>query len=396
MKVLWVTTFPPRRCGIGDYAADLADALTKTEDLHLRVLTYRDGLSTGVTRTNGFEVSRALGGTVSARGLKSEIRTFEPDIVHLQSASFLHPPGVNGSLADSCEVPLVTTVHDTPSSWRVFHVIPGLRKIYKKTSCFLVHSRAVARTMSIFQGIDEGKVVEIAHGVDLDRYSPRSPRGEVLGRYGLEGQRIILFFGFVRPGKGLETLLEAWKKVESSFADAILVVAGGVPTEAMRYHLLLKSEARYPARIRRLTSQLGLSNRVVFTGYVPGLLVPGLLAAAEIVVLPYEGGVSQSGPLHKALASGCAIVATNVPGFQALLDDGNCGVLVPPQNPDALAEAIRTLLEDRVKARALGRQARETAENSLGWSTIAARTFGIYHSLQMTESRSRGEAVPHT
>src|SRR3972149_8037954 len=112
MRVLWVTTFPPRRCGIGDYAADLASHVSRNQDPELRIVTYPDGVAEGVARENGFEVSRWLGGASSNGNLLAEIRSFGPDIVHLQSASFLHPPSVNAEVA-TCDVPLVTTVHDT-------------------------------------------------------------------------------------------------------------------------------------------------------------------------------------------------------------------------------------------------------------------------------------------
>jgi len=380
MKVLCITTFPPRRCGIGDYASDLAARLSRTHDLSLRILTYADGLAKGVSEEDGFEISRGLGGRFSARRVRLEIDRFHPDLVHLQSSAFLHSPGVNGQVAAS-EVPIVTTVHDAPSSWRLFQVIPGLRKVYRKSSRLFVHSAALRQTLSLVHGVDDRRIVEIAHGVDLDKYSPWAPQGEVLRRFGLESRRIVLFFGFVRPGKGLETLLKAWSKIESSCPDAVLVIAGGIPTEARRYDLLLKTEADYPDRMRRLAADLGISARVVFTGYVPGALVPGLLASSEIVVLPYEGSVSQSGPLHKALASGRAIIATDAPGFREVIRDGSEGILVPPRNPESLAEAIMRLLEDPTNARDLGKRARAKAEASLSWSAVAARTLEVYQSL---------------
>ncbi len=395
MKVLWVTTFPPRRCGIGDYAADLAANLLKIRELDLRILTYADGMASGLTKENGLEVLRTLGGGFPARRVAGEIRTSKPDLVHLQSSSFLHPPAINRGVAEACQVPLVTTVHDTPGSWRVFYMIQGLRKVYRKSSRLLVHSAGVARTLSTFHAVDGRRIMQIALGVDITKYSPHAPQGEALHSYALEGRRVILFFGFVRPGKGLETLLIAWSKIESSLPDAVLVVAGGVPSEPKRYDYLLKTEADYPKTIRALATQIGISKRVVFTGYVPESLVPGLLASAEVIVLPYEGGISQSGPLNKALASGCAIVATDVPGIREIIRDGSEGRLIPPRSPEVLGEAIKALLEDPAKARELRRQARAKAETSLAWSAVAARTLEVYESLSLTESPPAGGAVQH-
>ncbi len=381
MKVLHVTTFPPRRCGIGDYAADLTLSLSRIPDLEIRILTYSDGFAPVIHRGNGIEVSRRLQGRFLKRRIIAELRAFEPDLVHMQSASHLHPVTVNEGVAEACEVPLVTTVHDAPVSWRVFYTIRGLRKIYNKSSSILVHSAGVTRTLSDFHHVGTHKIMEVVHGVDLDKYSPHAPREEALRTYALEGQRIVVFFGFLRPGKGLETLLAAWSKIESSFADVVLVVAGGVPSEVRRYDLLLRSEADYPEKVRGLATRLGISNRVVFTGYVHPSLVAGLLASSEVAVLPYDGGLPQSGPLHKALACGCAVVATEVAGFREVLEAGKDGLLVPPGEPERLGEAIKVLLDNPDRAQQLAKRAREKAEKQLGWSVAADRTLGIYREL---------------
>ena len=78
MKVLWITTFPPRRCGIGDYAADLATGLLTRRDLHLRILTYPDGLAEDAAREDRFDVVRRLGQGFPARRIPSEIAAFKP------------------------------------------------------------------------------------------------------------------------------------------------------------------------------------------------------------------------------------------------------------------------------------------------------------------------------
>jgi len=380
MRVLWVTTFPPRRCGIGDYASDLASQISRNRDPELRIVTYPDGVAQRVARENGFEVSRSLGGASPNGNLAAEIRSFDPDLLHLQSASFLHRPSVNEAVA-ACEVPLITTVHDTPGSWRAFRVLRGLRRVYERSRRLLVHSPEVGRILSGLHAVDADRIVTLPHGVDLDKYSPHAPTGDALRNFGLSGRRIVLFFGFVRPGKGLETLLRAWQRIEASHPDTVLVLAGGIPSDPRRYHLLLKNEADYPRELMNLAAALGISDRLLSTGYVPGHLVPGLLASSEVVVLPYVNAIHQSGPLHKSLASGRAIVATNIGGFRELLEDGRDSILVPPGEPEPLADAIGGLLDDPARASDIATQAREKAEKSLGWSAVAARTLEVYQSL---------------
>jgi glycosyltransferase involved in cell wall biosynthesis len=348
--------------------------------LQQRVLTYPDGLGQRVYDWDGVEVSRNLPVRPTSQELADRLKEFQPDLVHLQSSSFLHTSSVNRALSIECAVPLVTTVHDTPHSWRVFYTIPSLRSIYEKSSRLVAHSSSVSRVLQEFHRVDAGKIVRMPHGVDTDEYRPDVDATDARAQFDLDGKRVVLFFGFLRPGKGIETLLRAWVPVASSLPDALLVIGGGSPTRARRYGFA-RSEADYPARLQTMASNLGIRDRVRFTGYVPDALVPGLLASAEMAVFPYEGSPSQSGPLHKILSTGKPVIATAFPGFQEVLTEGREAVLVPPGDAGSLATAIQNLLADPVAAREMGRLAREKAVRLMGWSVVIRETMGVYTSL---------------
>ncbi len=373
-----VSTFPPRRCGIGDYTAELTTAFVRAGRVQLRIETYPDGLDPGVIEEDGFQVSRKLGGDHVAENVASDIAAFGPDIVHLQSSTFLHSPAVNRAVADACEVPLVTTVHDTPRSWRVFYTIPALRKIYSKSARVIVHSTAVARALADFHHVDRRKLVRIPHGVDVDEISPTTSAEGARKQYDLHGHRIVLFFGFLRPGKGLEQLLEAWSLIEKSNPDALLVVAGGTPTKARKYFLNMRDEASYPMTLRQHAEALGIATRVKFTGFVPADLVSGLLSSADVIVLPYEGQASQSGPLHKALGAGRPLIASRVPGNEELLEDGETALLTPPGDARSLADTIHLVLSDTQLSSMLAQNARRLAEEKLAWSIVGRMTEALY------------------
>lgn len=115
--------------------------------------------------------------------------------------------------------------------------------------------------------------------------------------------------------------------------------------------------------------------------HVPRRRWPKLFAEASVVVLPYESGVSQSGPLHKALASGRAILATDIPTFNTVIDSGVNGLLVSPGNEEALAGGLRMLLSDPSLWDSLGKFARSTAVSRLDWSLVVGQTLAVYESL---------------
>jgi glycosyltransferase involved in cell wall biosynthesis len=140
----------------------------------------------------------------------------------------------------------------------------------------------------------------------------------------------LLFFGFVRPYKGLDVAFEALAKVVSRGLDVELVVAGEFwgPLEPWRRQL----------------AGLGLTQRVrLRPGYVPDAEVGGLLAASHLVLAPYRNA-TQSGIVPIAASAGRAVVATAVGGLAEQVVDGATGVLAPPGDADALAAAIERAL----------------------------------------------------
>jgi glycosyltransferase involved in cell wall biosynthesis len=301
-----------------------------------------------------------------------------PDLVHFQSATFLHDRGVNKCLAQLKNPPLVTTVHDTPRSPRVFYTIPNLREIYRKSRAIVTHSKGVLETLNRYHRVPVNKLSLVPLGVDIDRFHPDADRRRVQVIYNLLGKRVILFFGFLRPGKGLETLLAAWAKTSRRSHDAVLVIAGDSPSRTMRYGLLAEREQDYPSFLRDLAKQLGLSTEVVFTGHVPDDLVPGLLTNADVVVFPNDTNLSQSYPLHQALGAGAAILTTTSPASEEVLVDGKNALLVPPRNVEALCAGLDLLMRDEVLRKRMKVSARATAVERCSWTHISDRLIRIY------------------
>ena len=179
---------------------------------------------------------------------------------------------------------------------------------------------------------------------DLDRLKPGAPRRRVLhplyaqfdrGRWtresaraklGLDGE-VAVFFGYVRRYKGLDTLLDAWPLVRAR-RPATLVVAGEFYEEA----------APYRAQVDRANASGGSSVRLL-DRYLPDDEVEALFKAADVVVLPYRSA-TQSGVTHVAYALGVPVITTDVGGLAETVRPGETGLVAPPENPGALAEAI--------------------------------------------------------
>jgi len=172
---------------------------------------------------------------------------------------------------------------------------------------------------------------------------------------------VILFFGLLRPYKGLDTLLEAFRAVE----DAELWIVGNprMPVEPLR-----ELAARAPGRVRFLTR------------FVEDAEVPAIMRRADILVLPYRD-VEQSGVLYTGLAFAKPMVLSAVGGFPELASRHGAARIVPPHNPAELAHALGELTADSGAREVLSAAAARAAQEEYSWDSIAARTRDLYEEL---------------
>lgn len=189
-------------------------------------------------------------------------------------------------------------------------------------------------------------------------------------RYNLGADNpVILFFGILTASKGIPDLLQAFALAHRQQPQVRLVVAG-FPTKYIDMNELLQ-----------MTEDLGVADAVSFDGrYIPFDEVGPLMNLATAVVYPYRNS-TQSGALQVAYAFGRPVIATNVGGLPEAVDDGRSGLLVPPQNPPALAEAILKFIEEPAMAAEMGRYAHYLSETRYSWRPIAAKIMEVYGGL---------------
>jgi glycosyltransferase involved in cell wall biosynthesis len=176
--------------------------------------------------------------------------------------------------------------------------------------------------------------------------------------------RVVLFFGLIRPYKGVERLLEAFELLAKA-EDLHLVIAGAAEPALARAleSAIERSEAK--ARIR-LRPRFSTDPELV-----------ALLRMADVVVFPYHH-VDQSGALLLAMSFGKAVIASDIPGFREYLDDGVEGVLCDTSKPPRLAREILALAREDARREALGAAAREVSLESYAWEGIAQQISGMY------------------
>jgi glycosyltransferase involved in cell wall biosynthesis len=193
--------------------------------------------------------------------------------------------------------------------------------VLRQSDGFLVASEAVEKELR--ELVPGARARRVLHPV-YAQYAATESRAAARAALDLSGD-VLLFFGFVRPYKGLDTLLDALPIILAR-RPATLVVAGE----------FYEPIAPYRERVHAL----GLDARVRFLDrYLPDEDVRRLLAAADVCVLPYRSA-TQSGVLQVAYGAGCPVIATRVGGLPEFVAEGVSGLLVPPEDPPALAQAV--------------------------------------------------------
>jgi alpha-maltose-1-phosphate synthase len=228
--------------------------------------------------------------------------------------------------------------------------------------------------LSCYPAVDPDRVAVIRNGIDTREYAP-DPGTDVLARYGVDpGRPYVVFVGRITRQKGVPVLLRAAAQLDP--AAQLVLCAGQPDTEELA--------AEVTALVGELREQR--SGVVWITGMLPRPEIIQLLTHATVFACPslYE-------PLGivnlEAMACGTAVAGTRVGGIPEVVADGETGLLVPPDDPVALAAALNALVHDPDRAAAMGARGRERAVAEFDWGGIAAQTAALYAGLV---TRGRG------
>jgi glycosyltransferase involved in cell wall biosynthesis len=234
------------------------------------------------------------------------------------------------------------------------------RRLAERMDAVVVHTRGGAAELERL-GVDGGRVRVIPHGAfdHLTRQADERPLPADLAE--VEGP-VILYFGTLRPYKGVDVLLKAFRELEG----AELWVVGN--PLGMAVEPLHELAAAAPGRVRFVTR------------YVTEPEAPAFLRRADLLVLPHRR-VDQSGVLFMGLAFGKAMVLSDVGGFGEVARDHGAGRLVPPEDPGVLAAALRELLADPGARAELAERAAAAAAGPFSWDAIAGSTLELYEEL---------------
>jgi glycosyltransferase involved in cell wall biosynthesis len=285
------------------------------------------------------------------------LRTLGIDILHVHHLAFLRPILPAARLAGIRRV--VCTEHSKEEYRGIPLLMRAARSLPLKVEALTVVADDIRDFYVATAGIPRRRVTVIRNGVDTQRFRP-GPRTGALNELiaGHPGRKVVIAVGRLADAKDYPSLLAAIATLGDVELTCIIVGGGEL-------------HASITAEIARR----GLEDQVILAGTRTD--VESLLPGTDAYVLSSKHeGLPIS--LMEAMACGLPVVATRVGGVEELATNGVSGLVVPPQDPGRLAEALRQVLTDPTHAAALGRAARHTIEKAYSWQMIVREYEAVY------------------
>jgi glycosyltransferase involved in cell wall biosynthesis len=229
---------------------------------------------------------------------------------------------------------------------------PGDTLLAPRIDAAVSCSRFNARTVATRYGFEP---VVVFNGIDTSLFRPTAPDPNIVRT---DGTPLLLWVGRLQPWKGVDVALHALQEIP-------------------RAHLMIVGDGETRADLERLAQELGLAERVRFLGALPRERLPSIYAAADLLLATSFASETFGIGLVEAQACGLPVVASRFGGFPEVIDEGHTGLLVPPRDPTALAAAVRTLLNDPERRRAMADAAPGWAAQ-FSWSAVVDRIEAVY------------------
>jgi len=371
-RVAVLGNYLPRQCGIATFTTDLCDAIGAeygtTELLALPVNDTEEGYR--YPERVRFELSEA---NLSSYRQAADFLNFgNIDLVCLQ-----HEYGIFGGTAGShilellrrLHMPIVTTLHTVlrepdPDQRMVMNEIASL------SDRMIVMSQNSAEILQEVFHVPEHKIDLIPHGVpDVPFIDPNFYKD----CFGTEGKIVMLTFGLLSPNKGIENVIQALPHILSQHGNVVYMVAG-----VTHPHIRRREGDQYRLYLQNMAQGLGVAANVIFHNkFVNPQELIELIGAADIYITPYKHKAQVvSGTLARALSAGKAIISTPYLHAIELLADGR-GVLVPFDDPKAIADRTMELLHDETARHAMRKRAYLYAR-SMVWNRVAQDYMGSF------------------
>ncbi len=371
MKVAYISTYPPRQCGIGTFTENLVNAM----------------------HTRARKIDEVIVVAINSRRMKytypDEVKFIiqeENQTDYLKAADFINKSGVDAcilqhefgiyggtdgiyilSLLHHLKIPIISTLH-TVLKKPSYNEKTIIKEIDRCSEKIVIMSEKAFQFLRKVYRIPDHKIQIIEHGVPDLHYSKTASREEL----GLSSKKVLLTFGFVGRNKGIETVIKVLPQIIEKHPDVVYVILGKTHPNILR-----ESGEEYREYLQKLAKTLNVSKHVTMINeFVPEKKLFKYLTSCDIYLTPYPG-VAQitSGTLAYAMGSGCAVVSTPYWHATELLRK-NRGCLFDFNDCDELTNTLEELLEKPTKLHKIQENAYRYGQQ-ITWPKIGAHYINL-------------------
>ena len=375
----------PRLCGIATFTHDLCEAVA--------IATPASQCFAGAVndRIEVYDYPSRVRFELDEKDVDSYRRA--ADFLNFNNADVLcvqHEFGIYGGPAGShllallkeVRMPVVTTLHTVlrePNAARQ----KVMEELLRRSDRLVVMARKGAEILRETYGVPDTRVDIIPHGIpDM----PFIDSSFYKAQFGVEGRTVLLTFGLIGPGKGIEYAIEALPEIMKRHPNVVYLVLG-----ATHPHLVAREGESYRLGLERLAEDRGVREHVIFYNRFVSLDdLKEFIGATDIYVTPYlnEAQIT-SGTLAYVFGAGKAVVSTPYWHAQELLADGR-GILVPFRDPHAIAEGVRAFLDDPARLQETREKAYQIGREMI-WPAVAQRYIESFQ-----RARTERRAAPRS
>ena len=388
MKIVFIGTYPPRRCGIGTFTQNLLKNIVNNTE-HKSI--SQDNIVIAVNDDQS-EYPNEVKFTVRQHHLQDYVKAAKfINFSNVGVCILQHEFGIFGGndgvyilpLLHRLEIPLIVTFHtvlNAPSYMQRLIV----EEIGRKAVRIIVMSKLAIKFLKEIYKIPTEKIALIEHGVpEFDVISRKNSKE----KHGFENKKILFTFGLLSRNKGIETVINALPRIVEKHPNILYVILG-----ATHPNVLKQSGEEYRDYLKCLVKTNDLEKNVYFNNeFVSETKLAEYLSATDIYITPYlnEAQIS-SGTLSYAIGAGCAVVSTPYWHAQELLDN-NRGSLFGFKNSEQLSDILTELLEDENKL-TLFREKTSDYGKKLLWPKIGKLYFHVAE--HVLENWEKGHEPP--
>lgn len=370
----FVSTYPPTRCGIATFNQSLVKAISNINSHVTSVFRLLDSSNSEDVRESTPDVISCIvaGDESSMKRAMSQLNTKDVAVIQHEFGIYGGPDGEEViAILENLHIPSLTILHTVLSN-PTWHQREVMTRICQKSSAIVTMSESARHLLLTQYFVDPMKIYAIPHG---------APNFPILKNRNPHDPPMILTWGLIGPGKGIEWGIEAMALLRDLIPMPRYIVAG--PTHPKVFE---REGDAYRAFLQSKIHKLELENCVELRSeYLTDETLAFLASSSSVILLPYDSTQQvTSGVLVEAVAARRPVVATSFPHASELLSQG-VGLIVPHHDPEAIAKAIRRILVNPDLAQDMSQRAAHLAPKLL-WPAVATRYVHLAETLMRTSA----------